>query len=126
MSSILVSRNITVNGRRTSVRLDPATWEALEEICGAEDVSLHAFCGAIDRERRDTPLTSAIRIAVLDYYRANAHPRAGLTVPGIRQAPFSDKTSRTGGIAPAHRRAGETGAPPGYPGVSACKRGMSQ
>ncbi|MCA8931848.1 MAG: ribbon-helix-helix domain-containing protein, partial [Rhodospirillaceae bacterium] len=31
MTSTLLSRNITVDGHRTSIRLEPEMWEALDE-----------------------------------------------------------------------------------------------
>lgn len=31
--STLVSRNVVISGRRTSVRLEPEMWDGLREIC---------------------------------------------------------------------------------------------
>ena len=38
--SALVSRNVRVDGHRTSVRLEPDMWEALRDICSREGVSI--------------------------------------------------------------------------------------
>ncbi len=38
--SSLISRNVTVAGHRTSMRLEPAMWDALGEICRREHASL--------------------------------------------------------------------------------------
>ena len=70
--STLVTRNILVGGRRTSIRLEPALWDALEEISRREGLSLHEICDRIDRRRRESSLTAAIRVFILSYYRAAA------------------------------------------------------
>jgi predicted DNA-binding ribbon-helix-helix protein len=69
MSSTLVSRNVTVNGRRTSVRLEPSMWRALEEICAREGKTIHEFVTDVDARRSESSLTAAIRVALLLYYR---------------------------------------------------------
>lgn len=80
--STLVSRNITVLGRRTSVRLEPEMWSALREIARREDCKIHDICSLIHlRKNQDTSLTAAIRVFLMLYYRAAAteegHHRAG-------------------------------------------------
>ena len=40
-ASTLVNRNVTIGRRRTSLRLEPAMWDALEEICRREEMSQH-------------------------------------------------------------------------------------
>ncbi len=49
--SALVSRNVRVDGHRTSVRLEPDMWEALREICSREEVSIGEVCSAVNRGR---------------------------------------------------------------------------
>lgn len=80
--STLISRNITVLGRRTSVRLEPEMWSALREIARREDCKIHDICSLIHlRKNQDTSLTAAIRVFLMLYYRAAAtedgHRRAG-------------------------------------------------
>ena len=80
--STLVSRNITVVGRRTSVRLEPEMWSALREIAKREGCKIHDICSLIHlRKNPDTSLTAAIRVFLMLYYRAAAtddgHRRAG-------------------------------------------------
>lgn len=80
--STLISRNITVLGRRTSVRLEPEMWSALREIARREDCKIHDICSLIHlRKNQDTSLTAAIRVFLMLYYRAAAteegHQRAG-------------------------------------------------
>ena len=71
--STLISRNITISGHRTSVRLEPEMWSGLTEICRREGSSLHEVCSAVAiRKSENTSLTAAIRVFVMAYYRAAA------------------------------------------------------
>ncbi len=78
----LVSHNICVLGRRTSVRLEPEVWQALRDIAARERCSIHILCSLIaKRKRAESSLTAAIRVFVTLYFRAAAtdegHRRAG-------------------------------------------------
>lgn len=80
--STLVSRNITVSGRRTSVRLEPEMWRALKEISARENCSIHELCSLIGfRKNPRTSLTAAIRVFLMLYFRAatteDGHGKAG-------------------------------------------------
>lgn len=82
LGSTLVSRNITVSGRRTSVRLEPEMWRALKEISSRENCSIHELCSLISfRKNRRTSLTAAIRVFLMLYFRAattdDGHTKAG-------------------------------------------------
>jgi predicted DNA-binding ribbon-helix-helix protein len=82
LGSNLVSRNVTVAGHRTSVRLEPDMWVALKDICRREHASLHDICTAVaGHKNADSSLTAAIRVFIMAYYRAAAtddgHRRAG-------------------------------------------------
>lgn len=82
IKSTLISRNITVSGRRTSVRLEPEMWTALREISRREQCKVHDICSLIHlRKNPKTSLTAAIRVFLMLYYRAAAtdegHKRAG-------------------------------------------------
>lgn len=72
MASTLMVRNVTVNGHRTSIKLEPDMWEALEEICDREGFSLSEICSRLDRRRRQSSLTAAVRVFIVGYYRALA------------------------------------------------------
>ncbi len=80
--STLLSRNITVKGRRTSIRLEPEMWSALREAAKREHCTVHDICSLISvRKNARTSLTSAIRVFLMLYYRAasteEGHKRAG-------------------------------------------------
>lgn len=71
-SSTLVNRNVTIRGRRTSLRLEPAMWDALHEIARREGASVHEICSRVEYSRRESTLTAAIRVFILDYFRTAA------------------------------------------------------
>ena len=72
MKSSVVKRSIVVGGHKTSVSLEDAFWRGLKEIAGRRDISVSDLVAAIDSERQHGNLSSAIRLFVLDYYRAQA------------------------------------------------------
>ena len=72
--SSLVIRNISVGGHRTSVRLEPVMWDALKDIARRQQVTVHKLVTEIDRERTASSLTAAIRVYIVDFYRAAASP----------------------------------------------------
>ena len=65
----LVSRNIYVNGRRTSMRLELEVWAALEEIGAREGMTTSTLCTFINKHPRRGSFTSVIRTFALLYYR---------------------------------------------------------
>jgi predicted DNA-binding ribbon-helix-helix protein len=83
--STLVNRNVTVGGHRTSIRLEPAMWEALHEICRREGKTLNELVTEIHRQRVESSLTAAIRVYLLRYFSAAAtdegHRLAGHGLP---------------------------------------------
>ncbi len=102
--SALVSRSVTVDGHRTSVRLEPVMWTGLQEICRRERSNLHEICSLIAALcAPDSSLTAAIRVFIMAYFRAAAtddgHRRAGhgngivVTLPGTKTFTLP-KTSR--------------------------------
>lgn len=80
--SSLISKNITVRGHRTSIRLEPEMWAALKDIAHREHTNIHNICSLISLRKLDeTSLTAAIRVFLMLYYRAastqDGHTRAG-------------------------------------------------
>ena len=71
-ASTLVIRNVTIEGRRTSLRLDPIMWDALDEICHRETITRNRLCETIYKFKHASTLTAAIRVFVVNYYRAAA------------------------------------------------------
>lgn len=80
--SALISRNITVLGKRTSIRLESQMWVALKEIADRERCSVHELCSLVaTRRKAGLSLTASIRIFLMLYYKAasteDGHQRAG-------------------------------------------------
>jgi predicted DNA-binding ribbon-helix-helix protein len=72
-TSILESRNVTVGNKRTSMRLEPQMWDAIEQIAVREGVTINNLCTQIDKRRADRSspvgLTSATRVFIISYFR---------------------------------------------------------
>lgn len=91
----LQGRNVLLHGQqRTSMRLEPSMWQALEEIAMRESMSVNMLCSRIDLrlqeqarrkgvdpEKSEVTLTSGVRVFIFAYYRAAAtepgHSAAG-------------------------------------------------
>ncbi|MFG1270815.1 ribbon-helix-helix domain-containing protein [Xanthobacter sp. DSM 14520] len=65
-----LKRSVVVAGRKTSVTLEAPFWEAFQEIARERGITAAALVNEIDARRATTNLSAAIRIYVLDYYRA--------------------------------------------------------
>ena len=74
--SRLVNRNVTALRGRTSMRLEPELWEALEEICARENLSPGELVKRVEAHDHPGGRTSAVRVFVLGYFR-NATTEAG-------------------------------------------------
>ncbi len=100
MVSTLVNRNVTVAGHRTSMRLEPSMWEALEEICRREERTVHEVCTEVDSRRHESTLTAALRAFIVIYFRVAAtedgHANAGHGSPETVQ-PFPGYRPRAAG-----------------------------
>lgn len=72
----LVNRNVFTGGHRTSIRMEPEFWTALEELCHRQNITCADFITQIDQQRgsRNEPeaRTSAVKVSILQYYRAAA------------------------------------------------------
>lgn len=80
MSTRLVNRNVAMQERRTSIRLEPEFWQALHEICERETLSLSALVQRLEAHRDTTGRTSTVRVYILDYFRAAATEAGHLSV----------------------------------------------
>jgi predicted DNA-binding ribbon-helix-helix protein len=69
--STLVSKNVTIMGRRTSVRLEPEMWRALKDISRREKCSVHDVCSMVYLCKKPlSSLTASIRVFLMLYYKA--------------------------------------------------------
>lgn len=78
MKSPVVKRSIVIAGHKTSVSLEDPFWQGLREIALTRNMTLSDVVASIDTDRHEGNLSSAIRLFVLDYYRAMSieHRRA--------------------------------------------------
>jgi predicted DNA-binding ribbon-helix-helix protein len=76
MQSPVIKRSIVIAGHKTSVSLEDAFWRGLKEIAIGRDKTLSDLVAEIDTERQHGNLSSAIRLFVLDHYRAQTNGRA--------------------------------------------------
>ena len=63
------SRNIWIGSHRTSVRLEPAMWAALNDIAVERGKTVHDVILEINRGHKGINLTAAIRVYIVEYYR---------------------------------------------------------
>ena len=76
MKSPVVKRSIVIAGHKTSVSLEDAFWASLKDIAGTRNMTLSELVASIDADRRQGNLSSAIRLYVLDHFRAQSASRA--------------------------------------------------
>jgi predicted DNA-binding ribbon-helix-helix protein len=69
----VVKRSVTIRGHRTSYSLEQPFYDELLAISAARGIPLAALVGEIDGSRsRDTNLSSALRLFVLDWFRTRS------------------------------------------------------
>ena len=94
MKSPVVKRSIVIAGHKTSVSLEDAFWKELKEIANGRELTLSDLVVSIDTDRHHGNLSSAIRLFVLDHFRAQigdqrstrpiAHDGAGIReIPSV-------------------------------------------
>jgi len=69
---MLLCKNVVVNGRRTSMRLEKEVWNALSESCRHQNISLNTLCSQIEKSKDKRGLSSAMRIHALNFYKTQA------------------------------------------------------
>ena len=102
MKSAVVKRSITLDGRRTSVALEDTFWTGLKEIAHFQRVSVAKLIAAIDTTRKQSNLSSAIRIFVLEHFRKK---RTQVDLPHSDRATSSDEGRSTQALRGFARRA---------------------
>lgn len=77
----LALRTVSLGTHRSSLRLERAVWAALDAACKRERMTVSEFVRQHGEGRSEGTRTSAVRCAVLDYWRAAAteagHAAAG-------------------------------------------------
>jgi len=74
----LKKRNIIVNGRKTSVTLEPLVWEIFHDIAESEQCHINDLCEFIaERKHEKASMASAIRIFVIGHLGAKSKNNIG-------------------------------------------------
>jgi predicted DNA-binding ribbon-helix-helix protein len=76
MTSPVIKRSIVIAGHKTNVSLEDAFWKGLKEIAIGRNRTLSNLVAEIDTGRPHGNLSSAIRLFVLDHYRAKTNGHA--------------------------------------------------
>jgi predicted DNA-binding ribbon-helix-helix protein len=69
--SAVVKRSVVVSGRKTSVTLEDAFWDAMHEIAVVKGATRADLINAINQTRSNANLSSVIRLFVLAYYQGS-------------------------------------------------------
>ena len=70
-NSQIHKRSIVIDGHKTSISLEDAFWHELRIIAAKKGVGISKLVSTINDTRTSKNLSSAIRLFVLDHYRAN-------------------------------------------------------
>ena len=70
----LLTRNVIVNGRRTSIRLGPRMWDAVDRIAEREKVALCEIMAQAKRRHSSGAFTAAVREFTVEYWMNAAEP----------------------------------------------------
>ena len=88
MKSAIVKRSVVIAGQKTSVSLENSFWTALKELAREQKMPLCELITGIDAQRSAGNLSSALRLFVLEHFRALAarvaSPRAADVQPGAQ------------------------------------------
>ncbi len=69
MKSAIIKRSVSVAGHKTSISLEDAFWNYLKEVAESRGVSVSVVVAEIQAQDRQTNLSSAIRLFVLEHAR---------------------------------------------------------
>jgi predicted DNA-binding ribbon-helix-helix protein len=81
MKSPVVKRSIVIAGHKTSVSLEDAFWKGLKEIASGRGLTLSEMVATVQSARAQGNLSSALRLFVLDHYRAQIATETGTNLP---------------------------------------------
>jgi predicted DNA-binding ribbon-helix-helix protein len=84
MKSSVVKHSIIVHGHRTRISLEAPFWTALKDIAHERRKSLRDLITSIDADRQFANLSSALRVFILEFYKAQSARHA---VFGQREIP---------------------------------------
>lgn len=91
MKSSVAKRSIVIDGHKTSVSLEDAFWNDLKEIAHTRRVTLSELVAGVDALRKQSNLSSAIRLFVLHHYedKRTDVAKAHLSAVAVERTPAS-------------------------------------
>jgi predicted DNA-binding ribbon-helix-helix protein len=72
MNSTVKKRSIAIGRHKTSISLEDDFWASLQQIARGRQVTRSDLIASLDTAREHSNLSSAIRVFILDHYRAMA------------------------------------------------------
>ena len=69
MDAKLLTRNVVIDGKRTTIRLESAIWDAVDDLCSRERMSRHDLCSRVEVGRDGLNRAQAMRAVVVNYFR---------------------------------------------------------
>lgn len=85
MDAKLLTRNVVIDGKRTTIRLESAIWDAVDDLCTREKMSRHDLCSRVEDGRDGLNRAQAIRAVVVNYFRFSADNGAD-SIPPFERA----------------------------------------
>jgi predicted DNA-binding ribbon-helix-helix protein len=76
--SRLINRNVRGPQCRTSIRLEPEFWAALDDICKREQLGRNELVRRVESAAPEARRTSAVRVFILQYFHCLATVRPEL------------------------------------------------
>lgn len=70
-----VKRSFSIDGHRTSISLEAEFWNALKVAAAEDGATLAALVGAIDKQRGQAGLSSAVRVWLLHRLEERSNAR---------------------------------------------------
>ena len=70
MPSPILKRSVMLLGRKTSISLEEPFWQALREIAAEREITTSTLLNSIASKRVEGNLSSALRVFVLEHFRA--------------------------------------------------------
>jgi predicted DNA-binding ribbon-helix-helix protein len=92
MNSTVKKRSIVIGGRKTSISLEDVFWASLQQVARGRQVTRSDLIASLDAARENSNLSSAIRVFVLDHYRAIAG-QSDAPLGAIRRAAVMNPTA---------------------------------
>jgi predicted DNA-binding ribbon-helix-helix protein len=95
--SLNAKRSVVIGRHKTSVSLEDAFWKGFNEIAASRNITLSDLLATIDTGRNYGGLSSAIRLFVLEHYRAQVDARKSA------ERPIDEKGRSAHRAAPHHQ-----------------------